>query len=506
MTTIIALWQLLQPDKLGFWVNLGIILTAVFCLWSAVTAIYNIFFHPLCHFPGPIVHCISRIPWAIRHARGEQAFYTQRLHDMYGPVVRIAPNHLSFTDPRAWKDIYYHRVGAVGGMVEMAKSTEFTRNVKGQLTTIVNADQDEHQQLRRALSHGFSDSSMRQQEPTMLKHINMLVDRLRTESGKNPDMAAWYNWTTFDLSSDLIFGESFHCLQTVNYHPWVATIMKAIKFHAFMVALGYGGARPLVELIHKAGGFLAMKTMRGYIDSMLKSRLAMKQRHDDLFEGLAKRRDEWDKLSVNATVLLLAGSETTATCLSGTTYFLLTHPEVLEKVTAEIRSAFSTDADINIQSVNKLTYLIPVLNESLRMYPPLTSGMVREVPTGGAEIAGRFVPGDTLVEIQHWSINHSKENWVDPWSFRPERFMVDVKVAKEHSDMLEAVQAFSMGPRNCIGRNLAMTEMRLILAKILYNFDMKLANGSHSWIERQKNYNVWDRIPLNVTLTPVEVK
>uniref|UniRef100_A0A093W1X1 Isotrichodermin C-15 hydroxylase n=1 Tax=Talaromyces marneffei PM1 TaxID=1077442 RepID=A0A093W1X1_TALMA len=462
MTTIIALWQLLQPDKLGFWVNLGIILTAVFCLWSAVTAIYNIFFHPLCHFPGPIVHCISRIPWAIRHARGEQAFYTQRLHDMYGPVVRIAPNHLSFTDPRAWKDIYYHRVGAVGGMVEMAKSTEFTRNVKGQLTTIVNADQDEHQQLRRALSHGFSDSSMRQQEPTMLKHINMLVDRLRTESGKNPDMAAWYNWTTFDLSSDLIFGESFHCLQTVNYHPWVATIMKAIKFHAFMVALGYGGARPLVELIHKAGGFLAMKTMRGYIDSMLKGYLL-------------------DKLSVNATVLLLAGSETTATCLSGTTYFLLTHPEVLEKVTAEIRSAFSTDADINIQSVNKLTYLIPVLNESLRMYPPLTSGMVREVPTGGAEIAGRFVPGDTLVEIQHWSINHSKENWVDPWSFRPERFMVDVKVAKEHSDMLEAVQAFSMGPRNCIGRN-------------------------HSWIERQKNYNVWDRIPLNVTLTPVEVK
>lgn len=97
---------------------------------------------------------------------------------------------------------------------------------------------------------------------------------------------------------------------------------------------------------------------------------------------------------MNATVLLLAGSETTATCLSGTTYFLLTHPEVLEKVTAEIRSAFSTDADINIQSVNKLTYLIPVLNESLRMYPPLTSGMVREVPTGGAEIAGRFVPGD----------------------------------------------------------------------------------------------------------------
>jgi cytochrome P450 len=56
------------------------------------------------------------------------------------------------------------------------------------------------------------------------------------------------------------------------------------------------------------------------------------------------------------------------------------------------------------------------------------------------------------VEIQHWSVNHSKENWVDPWSFRPERFMVDAKMAKERGDMLDAVQAFSIGPRNCIGR------------------------------------------------------
>lgn len=212
--------------------------------------------------------------------------------------MRIAPNHLSFTDPQAWKDIYYHRIGSESGATEMAKSTEFTRNVKGQITTIVNADQEEHQRLRRALAHGFSDSSMRQQEPIMLKHIDMLVDRLRQESGnglKNSNMAEWYNWTTFDLSSDLIFGESFHCLETVNYHPWVATIMKTIKFHAFMVALGYGGLRGLVQLIHKAGGFLAMKTMRGYIDSMLKSRLSMNQSRDDLFEGLAKRREEWVK-------------------------------------------------------------------------------------------------------------------------------------------------------------------------------------------------------------------
>ena len=55
-----------------------------------------------------------------------------------------------------------------------------------------------------------------------------------------------------------------------------------------------------------------------------------------------------------------------------------------------------------------------------------------------------------------------------------------------------------------INFSLAFAEMRLVLAKIIFNFDLKLADDSYNWIERQKNYNVWDRIPLNVSLTPVE--
>lgn len=57
-----------------------------------------------------------------------------------------------------------------------------------------------------------------------------------------------------------------------------------------------------------------------------------------------------------------------------------------------------------------------------------------------------------MVEVQHWSVNHSKENWVEPWSFRPERFMADPNDAFRRGDKLDAVQPFSMGPRNCIGR------------------------------------------------------
>jgi cytochrome P450 len=74
------------------------------------------------------------------------------------------------------------------------------------------------------------------------------------------------------------------------------------------------------------------------------------------------------------------------------TYFLLSNPEILEKLQKEVRSSFGSSSEINIMSVNNLPYMIAVLSESLRRYPPLTSGMVRIVPEHGMSIAGYPVP------------------------------------------------------------------------------------------------------------------
>ena len=150
---------------------------------------------------------------------------------------------------------------------------------------------------------------MRAQEGLITKYVTLLVERLREESGRQQqwqqqggeekedggaqNMAAWYNWTTFDLASDLVFGESFHCLETVNYHPWVAYIMRSIKFHAVILALGYVGLGGLVQMIHKLGGFLALGKIQEYTNGMLRSRLGMGKGRNDLFEGLAKRKEEW---------------------------------------------------------------------------------------------------------------------------------------------------------------------------------------------------------------------
>ncbi|KAL7623983.1 hypothetical protein AAE478_005540 [Parahypoxylon ruwenzoriense] len=464
--------------------------------------IYNLYFHPLRNFPGPRLYATSRIPWAIRHATGSQAFFTSRLHDKYGSVVRISPDHLSFTDPRAWKDIYGHRVGSESSMTEMSKSYTFNKTIRKVPTSIINADREEHSRFRRALSHGFSDAAMRQQEPMIVKYVDLLLERLHQECGEGKNklnVEAWYNWTTFDIVGHLVFGQSFRCLESIHYHPWIEFIFKSVRFGAVLVAMTYVGLGEIVQVIVAAGGN-AIKKVRKYTDDMVKSRLSMDKQRDDLFEGLVKRREEWnisfEKLSANAFILVLAGSETTATTLSGATYLLLTHPEILEKLRHEVRSSFSSPDEIDINSVNKLTYMLAILNESLRLYPPVTSGLVREVPREGGHVAGQFVPGGTLVEVQHWSMNHSADNWKDPWVFRPERFLGTPEEAAKAGNKLEALQAFNVGPRNCIGRNLAYAEMRLILARIVYDFDMKLSDESQKWIERQKAFALWDRIEV----------
>ena len=97
------------------------------------------------------------------------------------------------------------------------------------------------------------------------------------------------------------------------------------------------------------------------------------------------------EMEANGEILMVAGSETTASLLSGATYYLCTNPRTLEKVTAEVREAFDSDRDINMSSASKLTYLLAVLNESLRMYTP-APGSIPRITVNGDTIAGQWVP------------------------------------------------------------------------------------------------------------------
>lgn len=409
-------------------------------------------------------------------------------------MVRIGPNHLSFTDPRAWKDIYGHRTGNDKDghhQLEMSKSRVTASPIEALPLTIISSDKEQHQRLRRALSHGFSDASIRSQEPLIMKYVDKLMSGLkdRCKEGKPLNIEAWYNWTTFDVVGDLVFGLSFGCLDKFEYNPWVHMMLASIKYGATMSGMIYVGWNSLVQLFFRYVGSKSIKQLNKYTNDMVVSRLNLTEERNDLFEGIVKKQAEWvcisfswlsrhglgqnplmltcflyqkmsfEQLSANAEILVLAGSETTATLLSGCTYLLLTNPDKMEKLKHEVRSAFASESEITASSVNKLSYMLGVLNEALRLYPPVTSSLVRVVPPGGDMVADHWVPEGvsrsltltvlplytasmltirkTMVECQHWSMNHSAENWDDPWAFKPERFLEEILGNK-----LEALQAF----------------------------------------------------------------
>lgn len=176
------------------------------------------------------------------------------------------------------------------------------------------------------------------------------------------------------------------------------------------------------------------------------------------------------ELYANSTLLVLAGSESTASGLAGVTFQLLKHPEPLKKAVEEIRSAFATEDEIFPESVKRLPYLSALVSEGLRMYPPFPEGLPRLTPRQGAMICGQWVPGgvssadialpvsdteqanlatQTYVQFSTHAAHRSTANFTDPDTFAPERWLGDQHFA---TDVKEVSQPFSVGPRACVGR------------------------------------------------------
>lgn len=254
--------------------------------------VYRLFLHPLRSFPGPLSHRVSNVPRAIYGLRGLLGFHVYDLHRKYGPVVRIGVDELAFADVQAWKDIYGHRAP---GEEEFPKADKFYRPFDGMPTSIISAGRDEHGALRRQLAHGFSDRSMRGQEPIIGEYVDLLIQRLHTncEGGQKPvNMRNWLNWTTFDIIGDLGFGSPFGCLDSSDYHPWVRLITDTIKQGALLGALQVVGGRPIVQFL-KNNGFLKRRDQhQALVKEKVAQRMELGAERPDLIEGLISKKEE----------------------------------------------------------------------------------------------------------------------------------------------------------------------------------------------------------------------
>lgn len=221
--------------------------------------------------------------------------------------------------------------------------------------------------------------------------------------------------------------------------------------------------------------------------------------HRDICSYILEKKDEFGMNDWNLTgyaqTLVMAGSETTATSFCGLTYYLCRTPEVYQKLKDEVRGRFKTADEITIHTAT-FPYLTAIINEVLRIYPPVPIALPRVTPKGGAMVAGVFVPEGAIVGVQSWCITHSPKYFKDPHTFRPERWL-----NPDCTDNLSASQPFLLGSRNCIGQTMAMMELRILVAKMVFLFDFKLIDDNLDWDRDGECYRLWQKPPLWTEVT-----
>lgn len=283
---------------------------------------------------------------------------------------------------------------------------------------------------------------------------------------------------------DLCFSEPFGCLDQASATEWSTSVI-----NVFIAAAWTQGIRRLSGV----GTWLEYFMMKVFVppkasewrsihlnnsrEKTLRRLENGNREHPDFISQILNNSDSKKSLSkteivLNMALFISAGTDTTATTLTGWTYFICTHPEVYRRLVREIREACRESEDIRWEKVKNLRYLEATIYEALRLFPPSAASQQRVVPPGGATIDGYYVPAGKTVAVSPWASTHSPLNFHEPDMFLPQRWLGEDEMFK--NDHLAASLPFGTGPRVCIGRNLAYMEMRLMTAHLLWSFDIEL--------------------------------
>jgi cytochrome P450 len=180
-----------------------------------------------------------------------------------------------------------------------------------------------------------------------------------------------------------------------------------------------------------------------------------------------------------SNLLIIAGSDTTSTALAGAFFYLVHNPATLHELQKEVRGAFNDEEEIVAgKTLSSCTYLRACIDEAMRLSPPVGGILPREVLGTGIDIDGRHIPAGVDVGTSHYALHHNPTYFPAPFSFKPERWIARGATTPEDVTRAKsAFCAFSVGPRACIGRGLAYTELMIALGRVVWAFDMRISGG-----------------------------
>ncbi|EPS29067.1 hypothetical protein PDE_04015 [Penicillium oxalicum 114-2] len=429
-------------------------------------SIYRVWFHPLSSYPGPKLAALTQL-WYARHwMGGRYPFAIEEAHRRYGEVVRIAPNELSFNTAQSFNEIYGHTTKDHKPFI---KGT-FYEHYQPEPGIVAERNPEKHRETRKLLAHGFSARALKAQESIIAQYSDLFLAQVK---------------------------------KLAKSHFWIDTIHDA----GILVTLFEIGRRlpllwPLILFSLPNGIKKKFDLFLKYSRDLVRTRVARQNTltREDFFARLLadkshSQSEEW--LLAQANVLVIAGSDTTATALTTLIYYLAAHQDKLWHLQQELRETFDEASDMTSEKLQGMLYLNAVIEEGLRICPPTAFGLPRISP--GAMVDGRLIPKGTVVSTSSWTTAHREDYFHDARGFHPERWLPAGHAlwnAKFQHDHLSASKPFSLGPRGCLGVNLAYMEMRITLAKLAWKFDWELVNADQLDWESELRFEGFWKLPV----------
>ncbi|KAJ6437577.1 hypothetical protein O9K51_09783 [Purpureocillium lavendulum] len=334
--------------------------------------------------------------------------------------------------------------------------------VPGQQGLFNTVDVEFHRRHRRLLAGPMAESSLQSMLPVIEARLALTLSRIKGEAASRgaADLFKWWIFMATDIIGELTFGDSFRMLELGHANELEqGSFVGAVRCtFPLLVRLCSIIPLPVFKRVHDAG-----ERMTQYAsDSLERYRRLMASGADavpeTLFSRVFKANGEgtmpYNEIRDEALNYIAAGSDTVSVTLTYLTWTLCRKPDIRNRLVGELRTL---PPNFGAHELRELPFLNQVINETLRVYSAAPGPFPRLVPSGGAHLAGYFLPGGT----EAFSMHRDPAIFPAPGEFRPERW------ASPTAAMKEAFTPFGRGAR---GQHLARIELRLATARFFLAF------------------------------------
>ncbi|RYO94255.1 hypothetical protein DL766_002235 [Monosporascus sp. MC13-8B] len=449
----------------------ALLLSALAGLYGSML-VYRVAFHRLRRFPGPFAARFSNFYQASLYWRNYRLdAEVRKLHRVYGDILRIGPNELSINDPKALHAIHSTSSGCTKGpwytLLHPCMSLNTIRN------------HEYHAQRRKAWDHAFT---LRGYQPRVAYYTDLLLEQIQSRAGQPVNVTDWFAFYAFDVMGSLSYSESYGMLQRGKKHPFMTTLRGSMK------AIGLFSHLDWLFPIAKATPILNRedKAFWRYLKDQTEKRIKVKPETPDVFSfvlddyNARPNRTRQDTLNLygDAYLITVAGSDTTSAALTFLMFELCTHPDVLRKLRDEVDSFYRERGTLtDYDDLHKLKYLQACINEAMRLHPAVPRGLQRITPPEGLQVGDCFIPGNAIVQIPTHTMFADERCFPRPEEFIPERWTTRRDELVRDASVFVP---FSMGVYSCVGKQLALMEVRYVASQIVRRFEFGLAAGSQT--------------------------